>query len=157
MTMKGIAERAGVSRQTVYRWWSTKAEILLEASADDAAEELAVTRGADPVQTLSAYLDALVAYLTTSQAGAAYRALLGEAQYDQEVAALLAKRDPLGDSARAVITQVLGDAPLQVSPEEASALLIGPTFYWILGGRGTQALSTDRFATDFLALVRPTD
>jgi AcrR family transcriptional regulator len=41
MTMKGIAERVGVGRQTVYRWWSTKAEILFEASVIDDARELA--------------------------------------------------------------------------------------------------------------------
>jgi AcrR family transcriptional regulator len=56
MTMKGIAERAGVGRQTVYRWWSTQAEILFEATIT----------------------------------GATYRALLGEAQHDPAVAAMLA-------------------------------------------------------------------
>jgi AcrR family transcriptional regulator len=30
LTMKAIARRAGVSRQTIYRWWPTKAEIVLE-------------------------------------------------------------------------------------------------------------------------------
>ena len=29
-TMEGIAGRAGVSKQTVYRWWGSKAKILLE-------------------------------------------------------------------------------------------------------------------------------
>src|SRR6187551_2581524 len=48
LTMKGIAERAGVGRQTVYRWWSTKAEILFEASVADAEEELAVPPAAPP-------------------------------------------------------------------------------------------------------------
>jgi AcrR family transcriptional regulator len=31
VTIKGIAEEAGVGRQTVYRWWTSKAAILLEA------------------------------------------------------------------------------------------------------------------------------
>lgn len=37
VTIKGIAERAGVGRQTVYRWWQTKAEVVLEALTEFAA------------------------------------------------------------------------------------------------------------------------
>ncbi|WP_404465948.1 TetR/AcrR family transcriptional regulator [Micrococcus antarcticus] len=31
LTMEGIAARAGVSKQTVYRWWRTKVDVLVEA------------------------------------------------------------------------------------------------------------------------------
>lgn len=33
MTIEGIAARAKVSKQTVYRWWSSKADVLVEALA----------------------------------------------------------------------------------------------------------------------------
>src|ERR1700678_3694408 len=103
MTMKGIAERAGVGRQTVYRWWSTKAEILFEASVLDAASELASEPQQSSIDDLTEYLEAVSRFLTVSPAGAAYRALLGESQHDPAVAKLIASTDLLGDSARSVI------------------------------------------------------
>lgn len=150
MTMKGISEKAGVSRQTVYRWWSHKAEILFEASAADAEEELATSLTGDPLDDLAAYLEALVRFLAHSPAGAAYRALLGEAQHDSAVAELLSAKDPLGDSARVVIERALGKDTLPVPLDQATALLIGPSFFWILSGRDPVQLVPRQLAEDFI-------
>jgi AcrR family transcriptional regulator len=37
VTMEAIARRAGVSKQTVYRWWPTKAAVVLDALNEGAA------------------------------------------------------------------------------------------------------------------------
>jgi AcrR family transcriptional regulator len=150
MTMKGIAERAGVGRQTVYRWWSTKAEILFEASVADAAEELAVPSAGSPLADLTAYLDALTRFLAHSPAGAAYRALLAAAQQDPAVAELIASKDVLGDSARVVLERVAREEPLAVPVEQATALLVGPAFFWILSGRDPARLRASDLAEAFL-------
>jgi len=150
MTMKGIAQRAGVSRQTVYRWWSHKAEILLEASAADAEEELEVRPTESPLDDLAAYLEALVRFLARSPAGAAYRALLGEAQHDSAVAELLSAKDPLGDSARVVIERAFAKGEVPVSLDQATAMLIGPTFFWILSGRDPAQLVPRELAENFI-------
>jgi len=154
MTMKGIAERARVSRQTVYRWWSTKAEILFEASAGDAAEELAVAPSDDPVEDLATYLEALARFLAYSPAGGAYRALIGEAQHDSDVAGLLAAKDILGDSARVVVERALRPGPGSLPIDQATALLVGPTFFWILGGRDPDQLVARERAEAFIHEVR---
>jgi len=153
LTMKGIAEQAGVGRQTVYRWWSTKAEILLEASIEDAQEELTVVPTGDPLEDLTLYLEALVRFLAGSSAGAAYRAVVAAAQHDPAVAELISGHDVLGASARAVLESVLETLPRPADPaglDRASALLIGPAFYWIISGRDARDLPTRSMAQDVL-------
>ena len=132
MTIKGIAERAGVSRQTVYRWWSTKAEILLEACIEDAAEELSTRPRPDPVEDLCSYVKSLSRFLTGSPAGLAYRALVGEAQHDQAVRELVAGADVLGPTTRAVLSRVRPVAPCMPEPALASAQLTGPVLSQVL-------------------------
>jgi len=159
MTMKGIAERAGVGRQTVYRWWSTKAEILFEASVLDAASELASEPQESAIDDLTGYLEGVSRFLTSSPAGAAYRALLGEAQHDQAVAELLASTDLLGDSARSVIERVIrrGDIPAQTATEPAISLLVGPLFFQAIAGyQGRYATPRD-LASTFLQTMRHAD
>ncbi|WP_308816651.1 TetR/AcrR family transcriptional regulator [Pseudonocardia alni] len=152
MTMKGIAERAGVSRQTVYRWWSTKAEVLAEASAADALDELALgSEVDDPEALLSGYLELLTRFLTRSPAGLAYRALLGEAQHDAEVAALVRSTDVLGGSARRVVERALPWLVGAPELESVVARLVGPTFYGVTTGGSVDHLVPRELAR---ALVR---
>jgi AcrR family transcriptional regulator len=134
MTMKGIAERAGVGRQTVYRWWSTKAEILLEACVEDAREELATEARPDPADDLLAYVVALTTFLTASPAGLAYRALIGEAQHDPAVHDLVRGADLLAAAAHDVLTRVRATAPGMPDERLAAAQLAGPVVTEVLAG-----------------------
>lgn len=42
LTMEAIAGRAGVSKETLYRWWRSKAEVVLEALAQYGEESIPV-------------------------------------------------------------------------------------------------------------------
>ena len=152
MTMKGIAERAGVGRQTVYRWWSTKAEILFEASVLDATSALASEPQGSTLDDLTAYLEAVSRFLADSPEGAAYRALLGEAQHDPAVADLLASTDLLGDSARPVIDRAIqrGDIPAEAAPGPTISLLVGPLFFHIIAGGHGRSVTPRDLAIAFL-------
>ena len=40
VTIEGVARQAGVGKQTIYRWWKSKAELVLEAYANHSASKL---------------------------------------------------------------------------------------------------------------------
>jgi AcrR family transcriptional regulator len=42
MTMEGLAKAAGVSKQTVYRWWASPADVLMEVLNDYATAQVPV-------------------------------------------------------------------------------------------------------------------
>ncbi|MFD4636204.1 TetR/AcrR family transcriptional regulator [Lentzea sp. NPDC058436] len=156
LTMKGIAERAGVGRQTVYRWWSTKAEVLFEAAITDAVEELTKPPQATLLDDVSTYLEAVEGFLTGSHAGTAYRALLGEAQHDPEVARLVGSAALFDGPSRAVLERGIsrGELPPGTPLDAAMAVLTGPAFYLGLTGAAVPGGSVRAFAPALVAAVR---
>ena len=84
VTMESIARRAGVSKQTVYRWWPTKAAILLEALNEGAA-------AISPLRDTGSFETDLRTFLRSTVAGAGRNgrllaALMAEAQFDEDLA-----------------------------------------------------------------------
>ncbi|KWV33472.1 TetR/AcrR family transcriptional regulator [Micromonospora rifamycinica] len=89
VTIEGIAARAGVAKQTIYRWWRSKTDILVDAFVADSAQELTLPDTGALRTDLRAHLDELVRFLEVSDSGAVFRALAGQAQHDPELAARL--------------------------------------------------------------------
>lgn len=89
LTMEGIAQRAGVAKQTIYRWWKSKVDVLLDTLSDDAREALEWHVGeGDPEDELKKHLRR-VADFFDEPAGQVMQALLGQAQLDDGTAAAL--------------------------------------------------------------------
>ncbi|KAB7758882.1 TetR family transcriptional regulator [Mycolicibacterium mucogenicum DSM 44124] len=86
VTMEGIAKAAGVAKQTVYRWWGSKTEVLMDAFLEDAAAALEPPDTGSLDSDLRAHLRDTAHFLTTDDAGAVYRALIGQSQHDSELA-----------------------------------------------------------------------
>src|SRR6201994_4155010 len=64
VTIEGIAARAGVAKQTIYRWLPSKVDILMEAFVDDMTHHLTPPDQGDLGSELRTHLGRLADFLT---------------------------------------------------------------------------------------------
>jgi AcrR family transcriptional regulator len=158
VTIEGIAARAGVAKQTIYRWWPSKTDILMDAFVGDAAEDLAPPDGGDLGSDLRIHLSRLARFLTESDAGAVFRALAGQAQHDPEVAArfradyLSQQRDR--DRIPLLRAAERGQLPVGTDIDLAVDQLVGPIYYRVLvTGQPVPREFTDQLVHQYLCQV----
>jgi len=156
LTIEGIAARAGVGKQTIYRWWPSKADVLLEAGATKAELHVPVTDHGGYRADLRAFLEASYALGNHPEFADLLRALMAEAQLDPEFgarfrAAFLERRR----EALAVITgraRERGDLPGRPAPETVADIVFGTIWYRIMATR--RPLDAG-FEEDLLDLLAP--
>ncbi|MGI5501568.1 TetR/AcrR family transcriptional regulator [Lentzea sp. CA-135723] len=155
VTVEGIAARAGVAKQTIYRWWPSKVDVLLEAFTEDMAEHLTPPDTGDLAADLRTHLANLADFLTTSDPGAVFRALTGQAQHDPALATRL-RDDHLSHQRtrdrlpleRAVAR---GDLSPGLDVDVAVDHLVGPIHYRVLvTGTPVPRAFTDDLVAAFL-------
>lgn len=133
LTIQGIAQRAGVGKQTVYRWWPSKADIVLEALVEVAEARIVMPdTGALPTD-LTAFLKA-----TFRQRGQrpVLLGLMAEALLDPAFARKF--RDRFLFSRRAVLRAILdraaarGEIAADVDPELLIDVVYGVLWYRLM-------------------------
>ncbi len=137
-TIEGIAARAGVGKQTIYRWWSSKAEVLMEAFLD-LGEEAVRAAGDEPyvipdtgdlAADLKGVLRATIDQMTDPRFAAPARALaaeglVNEALSREYVAKLLEPSLQLYVE-RLRTAQEAGDVRPDIDPRIALELFVSP-------------------------------
>ncbi|TDO33864.1 TetR family transcriptional regulator [Kribbella sp. VKM Ac-2527] len=83
LTVERIAARSGVGKQTIYRWWPGKADVLLEALALKAELHIPAPDLGDLASDLRAFLAATFKLARNRQIVAVLRSLMAEAQIDE--------------------------------------------------------------------------
>lgn len=83
-TCDAIAERAGASKATIYRWWPNKAAVLVEALREAVAEELPFPDTGDLREDLRQQLRNFIKLLN-GRRGRIFKAFVAAAQSDREV------------------------------------------------------------------------
>jgi AcrR family transcriptional regulator len=136
VTIEGIAARAGVAKQTIYRWWPSKFEVLMDTFLEDAAGALRIPDTGTTAGDLRQHLSQLARFLIGSAAGKVMLALIGQAQHDDAVAAVFRRR--YLDERRALDKAILergvarGDIRADVDLELVIDMLYGPVYHRVL-------------------------
>jgi len=134
-TIEAVAARSGVAKTTIYRWWPSRASLLVEVLAEVHTAAVPLPAGGEPVRAIVGELrDAAEAL--NGLTGKLLSALLGEAQHDPEVREELLDglfRPRRASTARVIRrAQETGAIRPDVPPDIAADLLFGPLFYRML-------------------------
>ena len=89
ITMDALAVTASVSKQTIYRWWPTKAAVLAEAMGERARDEVPVVDTGTVLGDLTKFLVATFRSASARPIARALRTVMAEAQSEPQAAEVL--------------------------------------------------------------------
>jgi AcrR family transcriptional regulator len=155
VSMDAVAERAGVSKATIYRWWPTKETLAMDALYTEWADARPSPR--DTGSLRGDLLSAMLPWARLARSrpyGRVIAALLTQAQTDQVFATEYRRRfvEVRRDQGRAVFRRAIerGEIPADVKVEVALDLLYGPVYHRLLHGH---APLSDQFVCDVVDMA----
>jgi AcrR family transcriptional regulator len=154
VSMDAVAERAGVSKATIYRWWPSKEMLALDALFDWAVAS-APTRDTGSLSgDVLALLRPWVREIRRRRFGPVIAAFVSEAQSDPEFADAYRTHfvEPRREAMRAAFAWAAerGEVPADLDVEVALDLIYGAIYHRLLHGH---APLTDRFVKDLVELA----
>ena len=136
ITADAIAERAGASKATIYRWWPNKDAVLVEALRETVAQEFPFPDTGDLREDIRQQLLNFMKLLS-GRRGRIFTAFVAAAQSDPQVADTFQRvwREPRRRASMAVLERHRGrqmrqDADLEMVLDA----LYGPLYYRLLTG-----------------------
>jgi len=139
VTIEAIAEHAGASRATIYRWWPSKAAVLIEAFREAVSNELPFPDTGSLDEDIRLQLLAFAAMLTGGR-GRIFAAFLTGAQTEPEVADAFRKVwiAPRRAEAKRVLERHrrAGVLAADLDLDLAIEMMYAPLYYRLLTGYG---------------------
>jgi AcrR family transcriptional regulator len=147
VSMDAVAERAGVSKATIYRWWPSKEMLALDALFDWAAASARPRDTGSLRGDLLALVRPWVREIRRRPFGRVIAALVTEAQSDPQFAQAYRTHfvEPRREAMRAAFARAAqrAEVPADLDVEVALDLIYGPLYHRLLHGH---APLTARFA-----------
>lgn len=135
ISIEAIAREAGVGKTTIYRWWPSKAAVIVDAFLAQVETVLPFPETETAAEALARQMGRLV-QVFRGDVGRIVAEIVAEGQYDP--GALESFRDrflaPRRDAARQVIVQGIesGEFDPKLDPDLAMDILYGPIYYRLL-------------------------
>ncbi|MES2464699.1 MAG: TetR/AcrR family transcriptional regulator [Armatimonadota bacterium] len=158
LTIEEVARRAGVGKPTIYKWWSSKAALVLDLFEERMVDTLAVPHAVTAEEAIRGQVTELIRLLN-GFFGKVARELIAEGQSDPDV--LREYRDRYLSKRRAFSYSVIEKAKTtgEIRGDADAALLVdriyGPIYYrLLLQHEPLDAAFGNALVDDVLASVR---
>ncbi len=139
VTTDAIAQRAGVSKATIYKWWPNKNMVALDAYLAGMTEQVLMPDTGSAELDFTVQLKSLTAFYT-SPLGRLFGQFLAEGQSDPEFLALFRERflSVRRDAARVMWRRGVerGEIRDDIDSEMVLDLIYGPLVFRLLAGHG---------------------
>lgn len=123
-TIERVANAAGASKMTIYKWWPSKGALALDGYFAAVRDTLAFPDTGDIAADLTSQLRAFARLMTRTRAGHVVVELVGQAQTDPDLSA--AFREHYSGPRRALAAEAIGRAQRrgQIRPEVDPQVLV---------------------------------
>ncbi|HXE06757.1 MAG TPA: TetR/AcrR family transcriptional regulator [Acidobacteriaceae bacterium] len=139
ITTDAIAERAGVSKATIYKWWPNKSMVALDAYLAGMTEQVATPDTGSAELDFTLQLKSVTAFYT-SPLGRLFGQFLAEGQSDPDFLALFRERFLYArrDAARIMWQRGVerGELRDDIDSDTVLDLVYGPLVFRLLAGHG---------------------
>ncbi|MFC1420745.1 TetR/AcrR family transcriptional regulator [Streptacidiphilus cavernicola] len=136
VTMEAIAARAQVSKATVYKWWPTRAHVMLESFFERSRGTLAVDPADSLAEALTKQLLALVQLFRDTCSGPQLADLIAAAQADPDIRAALDQQwlRPRREVALRLLAEAVarGELAPDTDPATAADQLFAPVYHRLM-------------------------
>jgi AcrR family transcriptional regulator len=135
LTIDGIAARAGVGKQTIYRWWPSKGAVVLDAFMKTIAGEIAFPDTGDSLADIRTWLRSVGTLLASPQMGPHLAGMVGAKQFDPALVNAFHEQvyQPMRGALRERIERAQLAGQLRpLDPEVVADLIVGPLWFRLL-------------------------
>jgi AcrR family transcriptional regulator len=140
ITVDSIAEHSGAGKATIYRWWSNKAAVLIEAFRERITRELPFPDTGDVRQDLRRQLQNFTEIIYSGPHSKVFRSFIAGAQADPEIARAFRELwiRPRRTEARKLFERRIADGVLdaRLDADLAVEMVFSPLYYRLLTGWG---------------------